>query len=144
MLSAFYALGFKDLTNLSKVLSYLALLFSMFLVWLLPGRLQNRPTHWGDFVGPIWLAWSPVTLIWTVSGLENAFFGALILLGVWFAVCARTQPRYWYLSSVCMVGVMYSRPEGLGYAFTIGLTALFILLIILSFLFAFATKRVLN
>jgi len=120
-LGLFYALGFSELTELSKLLSCLALLLTALLMWRLPSRLQERGPIWSDLVAPAWILGSPVSLIWASSGLENALFGCLITLSLWFEASPAPRPRRLSLCALFMVLVIWSRPEGVGYAVVMGL-----------------------
>lgn len=120
ILGVFYWIGIEDLSQLSKIISAVAHVVSIIIAWLLPSKLQHRDSKFSDLFAPIWLGLSPVVLMWSTSGLENAILNLFLLLSLWFASESSLSVRSLTWCAIFMSGVILTRPEGIGYAFVLG------------------------
>lgn len=110
-----------DLVASAKVLSCVFLLGMMLLCLLLPSRIHGRPLRAVDGLAPMWVATATSTMIWSVTGLENALYGCLIIAATYLAATERPG-RPW--SALALLAVAMTRPEGILYVAPIGLMKL--------------------
>ncbi len=93
-----------------KTVSYLFVLLIFFLLWVICKRLHY--SYLAAFFPMVWLALQPSFVIWTVSGLENAIYGALILALVLLTI--KDETKWNALLAGMLAGLLaLTRPEGL-------------------------------
>ena len=126
LLSLFSWFGVENLVVLSKVLSVICLGVTSLIVWKLPSVFQRRRPILADLFAPFWLASSPVIILWTFSGLENAIFAALIVAMLFQSMRedrGLTGSRW---SGLLAASVIWCRPEGIGYAMAVAVGRLIV------------------
>lgn len=115
VLSLFFKLNFFDPVVIPKALGVLFTVISFYLIYRLSQQIFADERSILHAIPPLLLATNTSFVAWSISGLENAFYVFLIILGIYLYLAELESASRFPFSSPVLFLVAITRPEGVIY-----------------------------
>ncbi|MBA7504682.1 hypothetical protein ES706_03332 [subsurface metagenome] len=115
VLSVFFKLGLFDPVVTPKVLGIIFTIVSFYLIYRISQQIFADKRSILHGIAPLLLATNTSFVVWSISGLENAFYVFLIILGIYLYLAELEDTRRFPFSSLVLFLVSITRPEGVIY-----------------------------